>query len=469
MGGGVGDSAIRTMKLEKPFKGYFKPQDVDTRKVCGQVDFDHIKGVQLSTIDSFIKKSGWQVSEQTWECIRGCSSSGKHLTLLNCKGHESTSIPGFPEGKLWAARLLVGLKSFDPSRPSIKGTAFRLSHLKTWLNRSGVSVEENSQDRFRVSHTHSGKIALYEGDRLSVSVWHRTVIPFGPTPEILERFKEEPFINVDYKALTTVDQVVEDMLMLRDLLSLWIVAPVAVEEASVYLEGDAGDETRRFDLYFPLGYDPPTRPDVNRNHMLFPFDDLEPKIQDAIGRWVELYPRIKPGILFYHEAYFSKGRHAFQKFADYAFSYESINSVLHPATELPEGEFETLRKKILSDLKGNQRKFMEQVLKYANKCSLRKRMRESFTRFGIRNDHNNQAVKQHINRIVEARNNIVHGAEVNNENTVSSKNVVNYNALLRILIYAELLLAIGLVDEGSTERTRRNPHFANVLRQIEGT
>ncbi|MBS1942958.1 MAG: hypothetical protein JST38_19000 [Bacteroidetes bacterium] len=458
------------MKLDKPFKGYFKPPGADTRKVCGQVDFDPIQGVQLSTIDSFVKKSGWQVDEQRWDCIHGCSTSGKHLTLLNCKGHESTSIPGFPEGKFWGARLLVGLEPFDPSQPCVKSTAFRLSYLKAWLNISGVHVDENTQGNFRVSHTHPGKIEIYRGDRFSMSIWHRTVVPISRSPDFLERFKEEPFINVDYKELASVEQVVEDMLMLRDLLSVWVVAPVAVEEASVYLEGDAGDETRRFDLYFPLGYDPPTRPDVNRRHMPFPYEDLEVKIQDAIDRWVDLYPKIKPGILFYHEAYFSKGRHAFQKFADYTFSYESINRVLHEMKELPEEEYEALRTKILQELEGAQRTFIKRVLQYANEGSLRKRLKQSFARFGLANERNNEAVREHINRMVQARNNIVHGAEVNSENTVSSENVVNYNVLLRILIYAELLLAIGLVEKGSTERIRRNPHLAHVLsRTIESS
>ena len=349
------------------------------------------------------------------------------------------------------------------SQPCVKSTAFRLSYLKAWLNISGVHVDENTQGNFRVSHTHPGKIEIYRGDRFSMSIWHRTVVPISRSPDFLERFKEEPFINVDYKELASVEQVVEDMLMLRDLLSVWVVAPVAVEEASVYLEGDAGDETRRFDLYFPLGYDPPTRPDVNRRHMPFPYEDLEVKIQDAIDRWVDLYPKIKPGILFYHEAYFSKGRHAFQKFADYTFSYESINRVLHEMKELPEEEYEALRTKILQELEGAQRTFIKRVLQYANEGSLRKRLKQSFARFGLANERNNEAVREHINRMVQARNNIVHGAEVNSENTVSSENVVNYNVLLRILIYAELLLAIGLVEQGSTERIRRNPHLAHVL------
>lgn len=453
------------MKLKAPFKGRFKAQDPGTATVAGQLDFDIIKGVQLSTIGTFHKDPLSLRVEHRWKCVHGFATNGRYLTLLDCRGHESFSMPGFPEGKFWAARLLTGHKYFDASAPSIKSTAFRISYLDAWLNRSGVRFEIDQQDfsSFRAEHKHQGAIPIHQGDRLSVSIWHSTNTPIHQAYDVLNRFKEVAYINVKYTQLTTVEQATDDMLMLRDLFSLWISAPVAIEDANVFVDGEMSDPTRCFDLYFPLGYECPAGKDIRQHHMLFPFDDLETIIHDAIGQWVDLYPKIKRGISFYHEAYFSKNRHAFQKFIDYVFSYESVNRALHPMTELPEAEYASLRAQILEGVTSEQHRFMDRVLRYANESSLRKRMKESFKRIGLSTEFDNKAIKLHIDRMVNARNDIVHYAVVNSNETVSDENVVDYNTLLRILNVAELLLAIGLLNEGAVDRIKRDSQFAHFL------
>jgi hypothetical protein len=253
------------------------------------------------------------------------------------------------------------------------------------------------------------------------------------------------------------------MLMLRDLFSIWISAPVSVEDASVYIAGEKSDHKRRFDLYFPLGYESSEVKGADRRHMLFPFDDLEPNINDVIGRWVALYPKIKRGISFYHEAYFSKNRHAYQKFVDYVFSYESVNRSLHKLTKLPQKEFDLLRTNTLNSLVGQDARFMKALFEHANEASLRSRMKESFKRVGLATKFEKESINLHIDRIVNARNDIVHFAVVNSKETVSDENVVDYNTLLRILSVAELLIAIGLLQEDPVDRLMRDPQFAHLL------
>lgn len=453
------------MKLKAPLKGRFAIPEPDTSQVSGQVDFDVMKGIRLSTIDTFLRDPRALRREHRWKCIHGFSTNGRHLTLLNCRGHESMSQPGFPEGQFWATHLLTGLHYFDISASSIKTIAFRLTNLDMWLNRSGVTIEVDPVEfgTFRAEHKHPGTIPLYKGDRFKLSIWHSTFTPLYQGHDALKSFKEEAYLNVEYTEAASVEQATEDILMLRDLFSLWISAPIAVEDVAVFIEGKMGDPKNRFELYFPLGYECTSIKGDSLHYMLYPFDDLEPTINDVIARWVTMYPRIKRGISFYHEAYFSKNRHAYQKFIDYAFSYESVNRALHPMTELPEENYVLLRKHITEGLAGEEHKFMVRVLKYANECSLRKRMKESFKRIGLSSEFDKDTIRRHVDRMVNARNGIVHDAMVNSEETVSDENVVDYNTLLRILNVAELLLTIGLLEGGKPDRLKRDPLFAHFL------
>lgn len=453
------------MKIEAPFKGYFTVPEPGLTKVTGQVEFDAVKGIRLTTIDSFKKDTLPLWGDQHWKCIHGYSTNGRYLMLLDCKGRESSSIPGIPVGHFWASSLLSGLQYFDAYAPSIKTTAFRVSYLDSWLNRSGLSyaVDEKEFGGFRVEHKHRGAIPLYRGERFTASIWHSTHTPMFQTHDVLNNIKEEAYINIKYAEDTTLAIAQEDMLMLRDLFSLWISAPVAIEDVSVFIAGKRGDQKRRFDLFFPLGYDCSLDKSWAQHYMIYPYDDLEPVINDAISQWVELYPKIRRGISFYHEAYFSKNRHAFQKFIDYVFSYESVNRALHPMNKLPKDEFEILRTSISKDLLGKESKFMKALFEHANEATLRTRMKESFKRLGLSTVYDKKSSNLHIDRIVNARNDIVHYAVVNSDKTVSDENVVDYTNLLRILNVAELLLAIGLLQEFPLKRIKRNPDFAHLL------
>ncbi len=240
-------------------------------------------------------------------------------------------------------------------------------------------------------------------------------------------------------------------------------SPIVIEDAVAYINGEKEDDGRRFELYFPLGYEYPSREEQKRHYMLYPYDDIESLMGTTMGHWIELYPSIKRGIAFYHESYFSRTRHAFQKFIDYVFSYESTNRSLHPMDRFPMDEYTTLRHNILLGLKTPHDKFIDGILEYANQATLRQRLKSTFERTGLGEVFDKKSIKLHTDRIVGARNNIVHFAEVDNEETVSEENVVDYNTLVRMMIVGELLLAIGIPKADLVTRLKRNPNFGFLL------
>lgn len=281
--------------------------------------------------------------------------------------------------------------------------------------------------------------------------------------DVLRKFSEQAYFNVQYSELSTIDQAMEDMLMIRDLFSLLMSAPIVIEDAVAFIDGEKEDDGRRFELYFPLGYGYPTRESQPRHYMLYPYDDIESFIGTTLEKWIELYPSIKRGIAFYHESYFSRSRHAFQKFIDYVFSYESTNRSLHPLERFPEQEYTALCADLLEGLSPTHGNFVRDILKHANQASLRQRLKGTFERTGLDEIFDRKSIKLHTDRIVNARNNIVHFAEVNNEETVSEENVVDYNTLVRMLIIGDLLLAIGIPKEDIATRLKRDPNFGFLL------
>lgn len=452
------------MKIEKPIEGYFHVDEIQKSTTPGKLEFSVKNGIKLNLMGAFRRDDFDRSNEKRWDVIHGYSMNGEFITLINSRGHESERLPGIPSSRYQAESMLLGSKYFEPQGSSVKKISFRVSNLDLWLNRTGLKYETSREvhGAFTASYEHPGFIKLHTNDRFELGVWHSTSIPMFRSDNVLGDVSEKAYLNLKYTGLATLKEAMDDILMIRDFMSLAMATPIVVEDAVLYLDGSKEDHTRRFDLYFPLGNDYPVRKETERRYMIYPFDDIEPFIDTSLAAWVELYPRIKHGISFYHEAYFSTTRHAYQKFLDYTFSYESIHRALSSMTIYPESEFADLRAGVLEQADSRYRGFLEGVLRFANEASLRQRLKKSFAAYGL-NELLGKVAKSDIDKLVETRNSMVHTTTYNTEGTIQEDEILDYNTLVRLLIAAELFSAIGALQSDPLERLRRHTSFNFML------
>jgi len=452
------------LKIEKPLEGYFHVDEIEKSTTPGKLEFSVKSGIKLNLMGAFRRDDYDRSNEKRWDVIHGYSMNGEFITLINSRGYENERLPGIPSSRYQAESMLLGAKYFDPQGLTIKKISFRVSNLDLWLNRSGLKYETSREvhGTFTASYEHPGFIKLHANDRFELGVWHSTSIPMFRSDNVLGDISEKAYLNLKYEGLATLKEAMNDILMIRDFMSLAMATPIVVEDAVLYLDGSKEDHTRRFDLYFPLGNDYPVRKETERRYMIYPFDDIEPFIDTALAAWVELYPRIKHGISFYHEAYFSTTRHAYQKFLDYTFSYESIHRALNSITIYPEAEFDDLRAGVLQQADVPYRGFLDGVLRFANEASLRQRLKRSFAAFGL-NELVGRVAKSDIDKLVETRNSMVHTTTYNTEGTIQEDEILDYNTLVRLLIVAELFSAIGALKSDPLERLRRHTSFNFML------
>lgn len=452
------------MKIEKPIEGYFHVDEIEKSSTPGKLEFSVKNGIKLSLMGAFRRDDYDRSNDKRWGVIHGYSMNGDYITLMNSRGYENVRLPGIPSSHYQAESMLLGTKYFDPEGATIKKISFRVSNLDSWLNRSGLKYETSREVHgvFTASYEHPGHIGLHSNERFELGIWHSTSIPMFGRHNVLGDVSEKAYFNLKYTGLATLKEVMNDILMIRDFMSLAMSTPIVVEDAVVYLDGSNEDHSRRFDLYFPLVNDYPARQENERRYMIYPFDDLEPFIDSALAAWIELYPRIKHGISFYHEAYFSTSRHAYQKFLDYTFSYESIHRALNPMTIYPEAEFSEIRSEVVRHLDSRYQAFMDNVLRYANEASLRQRLRKSFAAHGL-SDLLGKSAKSDIDKIVETRNSMVHTTTYNTDSTIKEDEIIDYNTLVRMLIVAELFGAIGALPSEPLERLKRHSSFRFML------
>ncbi len=117
--------------------------------------------------------------------------------------------------------------------------SFRVSNLDLWLNRSGLKYETSREvhGAFTASYEHPGFIKLHTNHRFELGVWHSTSIPMFGGNNVLGDISEKAYLNLEYTSLATLKEVMNDILMIRDFMSLVMATPIVVEDAVIYLDG----------------------------------------------------------------------------------------------------------------------------------------------------------------------------------------------------------------------------------------
>lgn len=434
--------------------------EIEKSDVCGRIEYDVKKGIKLRTLGGWKRFDHDIAGEKRWNYVYGFSSNGRWLTLKDCQGVEGTAVPGIPRGRYDAGCMLVGKKYFDDSTPSINTIAFRLSHFDTWLNRSGVKYTLGEEGGFEAKHSHPGDLVLCHTNNLKLSVWHHTKTPFGEGYEALQNFSEQAYLNLILSEPVNVDKAIELVHMFRDFFSLLMAEKVMIEDTRFYVEKTKKDDySNAFDAFFPLGYGYPKERSVTRHYMIHTYDNITDKIDSALRKWIDIYVNLKHPIKYYHETFYSEGRHGFQKLLDYTFCFEAIHRGLHPMLQIPTGEYEKLSALITGTVPDEHRAFITSILSYANEASLRKRLRDAFQKLDLSKVFDKQTTKVYIDRIVKARNNMVHQTEYNLVEGITNDTVWEYCNLLRMLIVGQLLSEVDLLGEDKIAELRKHTQF----------
>lgn len=458
------------MVIDKPVKGYFHVDELRDIEVPGELSFSLKKGLRLDLMGAFRLPDENPGGERRWSTIHGESMNGRSLTLLDCRGIEAMRMPGRPSS-VYSSRILTeGYRYIVPGRANIQSSVFRVSHLQPWLNRTGIKYKHIRETHgFSVSYDHPGEIVLHEGEHRRITIWHATNMPISNRPNILDAIKETPFINIQHTKPVSIEDAVNEMNVVRDLMSLLMVTPTIIEEARVYCVGPKDDHTRDLDVFFPQNSE---RPDENRTehrYMMYPYDDLVDRVDGVFGKWFDQYNGLKHAITFYHDAYFSIDRHAYQKFLDYTFSFESIHNNLHPMKPMPPEAYDALCKKVVSSLSESELPTIRNLLAFGNKSTLNNHLRAALESIGLNDLLGNVAVKTIARKITKTRNSMVHNARYNVSETIVDSEIVNYNAVLRLLVTGTLLRSVGLLDTNVLNRINRVSHFRFVLEDFGKT
>jgi hypothetical protein len=137
-------------------------------------------------------------------------------------------------------------------------------------------------------------------------------------------------------------------------------------------------------LPLPVFYEssmPPGQVNVQRNTWLFPYKDVSDRLEQLLARWLAHHEDVAPAFNLFFAV--RSGRHTYLEsaFLSIAQSLETLHDRTSDRTQLPPAEFEALQSRILESCPESDREWLKEKLRYANKPTLRSRLRSMLEPF----------------------------------------------------------------------------------------
>jgi hypothetical protein len=190
------------------------------------------------------------------------------------------------------------------------------------------------------------------------------VTPEAPLP--LEELRQQLYRVVNFFSFATDQTLSVD--------SLTAFSPQAT------VQTPKGDEM----LAMPVFYESTTAPsqaNVRRDTWLFSFKDVSDRMQRMLTRWLAHHEEVAPAFNLFFAV--RSGRHTYLEsaFLSIAQSLETLHDRTSGRTQMPPAEFEALQQRILQSCPDADRDWLKEELRYANKPTLRSRLRSMLEPF----------------------------------------------------------------------------------------
>ena len=202
-------------------------------------------------------------------------------------------------------------------------------------------------------------------------------------------------------------------------------------------------------LSLPVFYEnsaPPGKAKIDRNDMLFAYPDVTDQLERMLTGWLDQHEALAPAFNLYFAV--RSGRHTYLEsaFLSIAQALETLHDRTSGETlESPEA-FANRVERILAGCPEEFREWLAEELAYANKPSLRARLRRMIKPFA---GHlgNAEARKEFVDRVVDTRNYLTHYDPTLAARAAHGVAIYHLTAKLEALFQLHLLTMVGISQE----------------------
>jgi hypothetical protein len=356
---------------------------------------------------------------------RELSSKEEEITLKNCSV-RNISLDFRRPSSYDAQTIFIGYRFDKEMDVKFKEVYIKYSYLHEWVGISGFNVDKNlDENKVEMNYQTPDPIALTEIGDFKISIC------FVPLPSLLQlrlalharqqvQLKQETYIKIESDEDKPYEEYLDLIRKLQNFLSLVIMQPVY----PLYVDG--GNSSKKLEtqdgrvILLPIQimdrhwhiFTPPKG--ISSLDMLFSLRWIETKIGDLIKKWIEEYDEFSSVYNPYFGTMYSGEIYLEDIFLALIRTIEGYHRLTHKIFESEDDEkaYQEKVKNIIESVKEKDYKdWLTDELKYSYEPKLRKRLNDliaessEVTKFLFKRKKD---MKNFINKVVEARNFLIH-------------------------------------------------------------
>ena len=442
-------------------KGHWWLPETPDHKVEGELTFDPGGGsvLKLSDVLKFVEVIYLGTFTDTEPIILGEDNDGQAITLVECSEeppHIDLSDSNSPRGVLaYNPHYTVrGCHYESEGQFTLNELTVDFYGLQVWADprrRAGfISPVLNSAEEFSVD-----EITVPAGD-FSVRIRRSFPQEHLPEDESVYQFAFVDFLTDDP---IEFDEILDQIFCFQTFLGLAMHTstwPVLVQAPH------PEDASRQITIHYALVTDYLKKDGLTSSFMYFTMEDALPYLEQGMSRWFEKFEKLDRVLQMYNRA-ISMKMFLEEQFMTYARAVEVYHRQIHDEPYIDDSDYETIcegLKETLNSLmptcKNERCKSLEQAihssLKYANRPSLRRRLKDTGKRYTVYNERLFENYKEFIEDVVTTRNYLTHFDENDEKRAkLEFRELYSMRERLRVILEIGLLSELGL-NESQIQR-----------------
>jgi hypothetical protein len=413
-------------------------------RIPGTLRFSPEKGGALSLHGCFDEKT----TMLNPSVILGASTEGKSLTLCECFETRKSVSSGLSTSTFYSNLMFMG--AHFPSRETItfRNLSINYTRLDEWMNASAFKISEPEYGHLTVEYTQPMSHEIQIDDSLKIVIEFRYTPPSRYRVQTQATVKHRPYVIIVPTDEKSLDYFLDLIYDIQNFLTLSAMEPVYPE----HIVGET--EASKFKVDDHVAYRPVEvlfrqlervrSHIVLRGDLLISFKDIYDQLRESFANWIgtrELLGSVRD---LYFGTLYNPGAYLQQQFLSLTQALESYHRIRIRSEELaPEKHGERL-KRIVDSAPEEDKKWLEEKLKWSNELTFRTRLKELFDGLVETVPSVIGDVDKFAGQVVDTRNYLTHYDPELKNRAASGTELSRITEKLKIVMQICLIRELGL-------------------------
>jgi hypothetical protein len=340
---------------------------------------------------------------------------------------------------------------------------FSVFNLFQWLDLTGIKTEfGNNFENFKISYKKLESIKFELNEDCKGSISCKSHFTNGGDNNRIE-IEEHSEVTFNYNKKKHYEEILEDIGYFVGFITLFTFEqsyPIRIvfKDEDYTEEGVNGINIKKIScIYQHTFYN--NKYKIQRKHQhLIKYGEIKNEFNATIKKWYELYTQMKPIFNNMLMGFRNKNYYSIERFLDNVRALESFHRRNFSNYRLPIEEYDNIVKKILKndELSEQEKKWLNEKLKYGNEPSLEKRIKELASKY-----ENKYIIDRKINtakfrrKVVDTRNYFTHYDKSLESKVKEGKEMYLITVKIMGLLYSCILTELG-IDKINIEKSLMN-------------